>query len=73
MFTEFNNIPSDSSKFWILFLYHTLLIEDTLAKKKKKSKTYLHKLTTVIKVIWQQPEYECTKITSLVAGKQNLA
>lgn len=36
MFTEFNNIPSDSSKFWILFLYHTLLIEDTLAKKKKK-------------------------------------
>lgn len=71
MFTEFNNIPSDSSKFWILFLYHTLLIEDTLAKK--KSKTYLHKLTTVIKVIWQQPEYECTKITSLVAGKQNLA
>lgn len=69
MFTEFNNIPSDSSKFWILFLYHTWL---TLAKK-KKSKTYLHKLTTVIKVIWQQPEYECTKITSLVAGKQNLA
>lgn len=72
MFTEFNNIPSDSSKFWILFLYHTWLIEDTLAKK-KKSKTYLHKLTTVIKVIWQQPEYECKKITSLVAGKQNLA
>lgn len=33
MFTEFNNIPSDSSKFWILFLYHTWL---TLAKKKKK-------------------------------------
>lgn len=38
MFTEFNNIPSDSSKFWILFLYHTLLIEDTLAKKKKKAR-----------------------------------
>lgn len=41
MFTEFNSIPSDSSKFWILFLYHTWLIEDTLAKKKKKMQDLL--------------------------------
>lgn len=52
------------------FCLYTLLMEDTLAKKKMQD---LCKLTTVIRIIWQQPEYECTKITSLVTGKQNLA